>query len=261
MKRTLIQPDLTFFPELYHPILESSRVFDSSCSREAKVYFIDKEAGLFLKTAAAGTLKDEATMTAYFHSKGLSAQVLSYHSGEKDWLLTSVIPGEDCTHPIYLADPIRLCDTLAQQLRQLHELDAGDCPVRDRNEVYLRTALQGYRQGVYEADLFRTHWEFSSKEEALEEVNRNGSYLRPDALLHGDYCLPNIMLDNWRFSGFLDLGFGGIGDRHIDLLWGVWTLYFNLHTDRYRDRFLDAYGRDAVNMECLRTVAAMEIFR
>ena len=258
MKRTPIQPDLTLFPALYHPILDGSRVFDSSCSREAKVYFIDKDGGLFLKTAAAGTIKEEAAMTAYFHSKGLSAQVLSYHSDEKDWLLTSAIPGEDCTHPIHTADPIRLCDTLAQQLRLLHELDAADCPVRDRNEVYLRTALQ---KGNFEPELFEHHWKFASAEEALDEVRRNGSYLQSNALLHGDYCLPNVMLNNWRFSGFLDLGNGGIGDKHIDLLWGTWTLFFNLRTDRYRDRFLDAYGRDAVNLDCMRTVAAMEVLR
>ena len=52
MKRTLIQPDLTLFPELYHPILEGSRVFDSSCSREARVYFIDKEGGVTVDDCA-----------------------------------------------------------------------------------------------------------------------------------------------------------------------------------------------------------------
>ena len=82
----------------------------------------------------------------------------------------------------------------------------------------------------------------------------------PATLLHGDYCLPNILLDNWQLSGFIDLDAGGIGDRHIDLFWGIWTLQFNLKTDRYRDRFLDAYGRDKVTEELLRVVSAAEVF-
>ena len=91
-------------------------------------------------------------------------------------------------------------------------------------------------------------------------LEENGKYLKTDVLLHGDYCLPNIMLDNWQLSGFIDLDAGGIGDRHIDLFWGMWSLGFNLKTDRYRDRFLDAYGRDQVNEDVFRVIAAAEVF-
>ncbi len=51
-----------------------------------------------------------------------------------------------------------------------------------------------------------------------------------------------------------------MGDRHVDLFWGVWSLQFNLKTDAYRERFLDAYGREKVQPELLRIVAAAEVF-
>ena len=51
-----------------------------------------------------------------------------------------------------------------------------------------------------------------------------------------------------------------MGDRHIDLFWGMWSLWYNLKTDKYTDRFLDAYGRDRVETEKLRIVAAFEVF-
>ena len=66
------------------------------------------------------------------------------------------------------------------------------------------------------------------------------------------------MLDDFRFSGFIDVGNGGVGDRHIDLFWGAWTLRFNLKTDRYRERFFDAYGADKINKELIRAIAAAE---
>lgn len=261
MKRTPILPDLTAFPPELHPFLVNCPVFDSSCSKAARVWFLDRDGGFYLKSAPAGTLKTEADMTRYFHSKGLSTEVLRYHTAEKDWLLTRRIPGEDCIHPQYLADPKRLCDTLACLLRGLHEADFTGCPVMDRCETYRATARRNHDRGFCDLDLFpQQGWGFSSVEEAWKIVEENGKYLKSDTLLHGDYCLPNILLDNWAFSGFIDLDSSGVGDRHIDLFWGVWTLFYNLKTNAYYDRFLDAYGRELVESEMLRTVAAFEVF-
>ena len=134
MKRTLITPDRDSIPEEFHALLKNAAVYDSSCSREARVLFIDKDGGYFLKSAPAGSLRNEATLDEYFHKKGLSSAVLSYRSLARDWLLTERVQGEDCTHQQYLDDPKRLCDTLATRLRALHETDAADCPVQNRME-------------------------------------------------------------------------------------------------------------------------------
>lgn len=78
-------------------------------------------------------LEKEAGMTEYFHSKGIGAEVLHYISDDRDWLLTSTVTGEDCLHEGYLMDPKRLCDTMAYELRKLHETDYAGCPVADRH--------------------------------------------------------------------------------------------------------------------------------
>jgi len=260
MKRTPVVPDILHFPAEFHPLMTGCPIFDSSCSEEANVWYLDREDGFFLKTAPKEKLKTEAEMNAFFHSKGLGPEVLRYLSLDQDWLLTRRIPGEDCTHTEYLSDPKRLCDTAASLLRQLHEQDFSSCPVTNRNESYMALADKNYRLGKFDAELFPGHWGFVSAEEAWREIEANGKYLKPDALLHGDYCLPNILLDNWKFSGFIDVGSGGIGDRHIDIFWGVWTLFFNLKTNVFYDRFLDVYGRDKITPEKLRTIAAFEVF-
>ena len=236
-------------------------LYDSSCSPEARVWMLDGPERFFLKSASAGTLKTEADMTRYYHGKGLGTEVIGYLSGEQDWLLTRAVPGEDCTFPKYREDPKRLCDTTATLLRQLHEESTEGCPVTNRCGAYLANARKSYETGFCELDLFpEQEWSFSSVEEAWQIVAKNGKFLKNDTLLHGDYCLPNIMLDDWTFTGFIDVGRGGIGDRHIDIFWGVWTLFFNLKTNAYDNRFLDVYGRDRIEPELLRTVAALEVF-
>lgn len=260
MKRTLTDLEKELLPQSLRRFLEGAAVYDSSCSPNARVYFLDKDDGYFLKKAPANTLKHEAAMTDFFHKKGLSAEVLVYESSENDWLLTRRIPGEDCLDEMYLNEPTRLCDTTAQLLRMLHETAIIDCPVPDRTRDYLATAENNYRQGKYDATLFPDNWGYASAEEAWRVIEETRKHLKTDTLLHGDYCLPNILLDHWRFSGFIDLDTAGVGDRHMDLFWGVWSLQFNLKTDRYRERFLDAYGREGICKELLRTVAAIEVF-
>lgn len=260
MKRTLIHPELSQFPECFHPLLESYPVYDSSCSPDARVWFVDSAGGFYLKSAPFGTLNAERDMTRFFHSKGLGAEVLAYHQEETDWLLTRAVAGEDCLNGEYLSDPKRLCDTTATLLRQLHETDFAGCPVMNRCDAYREHARRGYQENRYDPELLPGHWGFSSAEEAWAEVQTGERYLKNDTLLHGDYCLPNIMLEHWRFSAFLDVGSGGVGDKHIDLFWGLWSLNFNLKTNAYYNRFLDVYGRDTVQPELLRTVAAFEVF-
>ena len=260
MQRTPIVLDPAEIPASLRPFLQDARVFDSSCSPAARVYFLDKGPGFYLKTAPNGTLRREAELTAFFNKKGLSAEVVAYESLEKDWMLTRRMVGEDCIHRMYLDDPVRLCDTTALLLRQLHETDLTGCPVPDRTAEYLAAARRNYEKKAYDSSLFPDNWGYATPEEAWAELERNSKYLKNDTLLHGDYCLPNILLDNWRFSGFIDLGNGGVGDRHVDLFWGAWTLNFNLKTDAYRDRFFDAYGRDRIDLDLIDLVGVAECF-
>jgi kanamycin kinase len=132
MKRVEISVNIADFPAPFAHLLQGARIYDSSCSPEARVYYLEKNGGYFLKRSASGALAKEAAQTAYFHTLGLSAAVLDYRTeGEYDWLLTARLRGEDCTHADYLSKPARLCDLIATRLRALHELDATGCPGRD----------------------------------------------------------------------------------------------------------------------------------
>ena len=257
MKRIKTRLDPERFPKEAARLLAGADAYDSSCSQIARVYFIDRDDGLFLKTAEE-SLRTEAILTEYYHKLGLSCEVLYYGSeGGTDYLITRRIPGEDCTDGVYLSDPKRLCDTSATLLRALHETPCASCPT-DRIGTYSANVQNSFDGSGYEPDLFRGIWEFASFDEAKSAAREGLAALKSEALIHGDYCLPNIILRDWKFSGFIDLGNGGIGDRHIDLVWGVWTLNYNLKTTAWTDRFLDAYGRDRVDTEKLRAIAAME---
>ena len=250
MKKTLIAGVPYGIPEEFKGLLSGGTVYDSSCSPEARVYFIDKQDGFYLKIADGGSL-----------SRGIGTEVLGYMTvGSRDMLLTRRMRGEDLTHATYLSEPKRLCDLLAVRLRELHEMTTVGCPVTDRVGEYLARAESNFNTGCYDKSHFPDSFGYRSAEEAWSVLSRGGRLLKNEVLIHGDYCLPNIMLDEWDFVGFIDVDGAGIGDRHIDLFWGAWTLSFNLGTDEYRERFFDAYGRDRIDAERLSVVAAAEVF-
>ena len=60
-------------------------------------------------------------------------------------------------------------------------------------------------------------------------------------LIHGDYCLPNVLVEDGHLSGLIDLGGAGLGDPQDDLAAGVWTLQYNYGPGHARE-FLEAYG-------------------
>ena len=61
-----------------------------------------------------------------------------------------------------------------------------------------------------------------------------------DDFVHGDLCLPNIYVDeNYEFAGFIDLENMGFGDKWYDYSWLLWSLSYNLKTDKYNKILLD----------------------
>ncbi|MDE6749490.1 MAG: aminoglycoside 3'-phosphotransferase [Lachnospiraceae bacterium] len=260
MKKTLLNGIPNEMPRDIQRFVSAVNIYDTSCSPEAKVYFIDKGNGYYLKCSDSGMLEKEFKMTEYFYSKGLGAEVLSYISDNRDWLLTRAVIGEDCVHEKYLMEPKRLCDTIAYELRKLHETDYSDCPIPDRTAEYLAVAEKNYCTGNYDKLPCPDSFSYRSAKEAYDVLTAEKGALQNKVLLHGDYCLPNIVLNNWNLSGFIDVGNGGVGDRHIDIFWGIWSLWFNLKTDKYQERFLDAYGRDKADESILKIVAAAEVF-
>ena len=151
MKRTLIQLDIDKFPKPIRQYLNGADIYDSSCSRLAKVYFIDKDEGFYLKVSDKGALDTEAKLTEYFNSISLGPKLFEYISTDCDMMLTKRVIGEDCTHNEYLDNPKKLCDTLAKIHHTLHSQDPADCPVKNKTADYLLYANSRYENGYFDS--------------------------------------------------------------------------------------------------------------
>ncbi len=251
MQLKKIEMETLALPAEIEEMISGGTLFDSSCSAEAKTVFADRGGGIFLKIAPKGSLSHDAVMTEYLYRKGMSARVIAYRTLDRDYLLTQRISGEDGVSPRCLGDPKMLCRVLAESLYRLHAVDFSDCPRPDRLGQMFSEMEEKRALGRADHDLLK-YIGAAGRDAAYETLKARRGALCSDALIHGDSCLPNILLDGWRFSGFIDVGYGGVCDRHYDLFWSVWSLLYNLKTDRYRTYFIDCYGRALFDEERFR---------
>lgn len=153
------------------------------------------------------------------------------------WIVMERITGEMSCAESYRTAPHRLVRVLAEALKTLWTVDITDCPVDQRAEAKLARAREIVERGKVDMDLVdpETFGEngFSSPAELLHWLEEKRP--EPDVVLtHGDLCLPNVFLENWEFSGFLDLGRSGGGDKWTDIA----ILWRSL-----RDNFGGHYGK------------------
>lgn len=252
MKKTKINLDISSVPDEIRYLFENAEVYDSSCSQHAKVYYLDT--GYYVKTGDVGSLAGEAELNKLFYDRGLGVEVIVYISKDRDWLVTRSAVGDDLTH--YLDEPEKLCEVLAVALHKLHAQSIENVPVSASCKRY--DDLSG--DECYDGSMLLQRYAVSTKEEAWDIVQRGKHLLKADTFIHGDACLPNIIQNNGEFSAFIDMNTAGAGDKHIDLYWAIWSLRFNLKTDKYTDLFLNLYGRENINEEALKVVAALEAF-
>lgn len=167
--------------------------------------------------------KVEATirMMNWLEGKIPAPKVICHEVWEgKSYLLMSRIKGEMSCHEYYLEHPQELLALLAKALKMLWSVDISDCPCKRPLDELLKE-----REYLVENDLVdiedtqpETFGEggFENPRQLLEWLRAN----KPEqelVLSHGDFCLPNIFIDNDDISGFIDLGDMGVGDKWNDI--------------------------------------------
>ena len=170
------------------------------------------------------------------------------------WTLMTRISGEMSCAEANRADPHRLVRVLAGALKGLWDIDITGCPVDQSPKAKLDRAKRIIELGQVNMDLVdpETFGEkgFSSPAELHRWLQENAPDFEP-VLTHGDFCLPNVFLEKGAFSGFLDLGRSGAGDKWTDIaiLWRTLRDNFGGHYGEAVEGFHPDELFDALGME------------
>ncbi|QHC66519.1 phosphotransferase [Rathayibacter sp. VKM Ac-2759] len=132
-----------------------------------------------------------------------------------EWLLTRALPGESAVSPRWIAEPGTAVRAIAAGLRAVHALPVAEVPASLRGGSWFDRRVERLGAPPLPAD---------------------------PVVVHGDACAPNTLLDDdGHWSGIVDVGDLGVGDRWADLAIAAMSLRWN-YGDGLEPLLLEEYG-------------------
>ncbi len=204
-------------------------VFDDIGMSDSSVLIFDD---LVLKIRnESDIIKNEHRMMDWLENKVFAPKcICDYSENGKNYLLMSKISGKMSCDDEYMQCPGFLISTLVNAMKKLWETDISDCPIKNDLNTMLKRAEFRVEHGLVdvndaEPETFGKN-AFKDPEELLIWLYDNKPEEDP-VLSHGDFCLPNIFIDDGKFSGFVDIGRMGVADRYQDIALCYRSLHHN----------------------------------
>lgn len=167
------------------------------------------------------SMQKQVQIMQWLEGKVPVPQVLAYEEENgKSYLLMSRVGGEMSCETYYLEHPQILLEALVCGLQMLWNVDVRECPrIRDL-DVVLQEARMQVENHLVDLDNVEptTFGEggFKNPKHLLEWLESHRPSFEP-VFSHGDFCLPNIFLENGDIKGFIDLDRAGVCDKWNDI--------------------------------------------
>ena len=207
-------------PENIKKIIEGKPYeLDDIGKSNSKVMLFDD---FVLKIMPLGMEEEETVqMARWLTGKVPVPEILAFEQDDdKQYLLMSKVSGEMSCSEYYFEHPDEMVTVLADTLKLLWSIDISDCPRDCGLEQELQKAKRQVEEQLYDLEYAEpeTFGEggFKDPEELLQWLFEHKPSYEP-VLSHGDYCLPNVFIENGKLSGLIDLGNAGIADKWEDI--------------------------------------------
>ena len=200
----------------------------------AKIYRLSSEdSGLYLKIIEGQqtlSLERESRILRWIDGSIPTPRLLYYGVQDgNEYQLTTEVTGIP-TYQVEPAEREHAVKALGEALRMIHSMNPSGCPIDNR---------------------------ISNRMKQLQENDVDTSQFKdqPDESLvftHGDYCLPNIIIEDRELSGVIDWDYAGLADPYADFASCVWSMGYNYGleetAERWEPYFFMVYGLEEVDV-------------
>lgn len=238
------------------------RQVNIGCSNACTIYLRSPaDEGMYLKAIRRDTehgLVREYEITSWLKGKLPVPDVLYYGQTEEyDYLLLTELPGAiscDERFKDNVRDVVRI---LAEGMRMIHSVDITDCPFDQTLDQKLNQAQYRVFHGQVDEANFEPEWIHRSAQDIFDELIAKRPNTEDVVFAHGDYCLPNVIINGSNLSGFIDLGSAGIADRYQDLSLACRSLTHNWGAE-WVPHLLTEYGLPDIDEQKLEYYKLMD---
>jgi aminoglycoside phosphotransferase len=184
------------------------------------------DGGLYLKSVVRsdadpcfGKLDGERGRLEWLDGKLPVPAVVAFARDERrDHLVLSEVAGQhagaDVPSPSAMPAVI---EELAAACQLFHSISAHACPFRESAGDLIEQARGRLDAGLVDAEDFDDERQGHDPRALFEDLVALRPMREQQALCHGDLCLPNLILRDDKFAGFVDLGRAGVADRWRDI--------------------------------------------
>lgn len=169
--------------------------------------------------------------------------------GDTQYLVMTQMEGVTGIHPSVTGDPANLVREFARGLREVHALSTESCTLDWRMSRFIPWAEGLIESGALD-EAIPEGKNRTFLDEKLSDIKEAMPTEEDLVFTHGDYCLPNVMFKEGRLSGYIDLGYAGVGDRYLDLVAARGTIRRNLG-EAWIAPFFKAYGLEETDPDKL----------
>lgn len=238
-----------------------SRLDPASATEDAKgrlgnrvIRVVDRVAGpTYLKVGSGDAAKDlraEAARLEWIGDRLPVPKPLYVGETAETFLLLTAIPGRPSHECLDALGPRAVVELFATALRAVHGIPTVDCPFDHVYDREIAAAEQRLDHGVVDKEAFEQATG-DQPDVVLEWLKSHGDLLTDMVFTHGDYALPNLLVNGGQVSGLLDWGIAGVADRHRDFMSAELTLRRNVG-DTWAPLFYEIYGTRDVDRERIR---------
>jgi kanamycin kinase/aminoglycoside 3'-phosphotransferase-2 len=193
---------------------------------------------------AIENLHDEKERLEWLQGKLPVPKVLHYEKDEEnEYLLLSEIKGKDASNQSYKTNLPQLMKLLALGVKNMHGISIKDCPFDETLDKKIEEAKRRVENGLVDEEDFDDIRSGKTAKELFQNLFLKKPENEDLVFTHGDYCLPNIIMENNKVSGFIDMGRAGVADRHQDLALAIRSIIYNFGEEMV-PFFLIEYGSE-----------------
>jgi len=179
-----------------HVGMSSSSVYKLS-SRSQRNFYLKVN-----PTAGQASFLDEIQRMEWLQGKLPVPEVVEYIAAEgQELMLLTEVPGITCLEAMETMPVRRIAVLLAAGLHTIHHIDITRCPFDERLSTKLLRAQHNLDHGYVDETDFDEERQGMTGKEVMNHLYRLRPVSEDLVFTHGDYCLPNVILQHGQISG------------------------------------------------------------